>query len=98
DKSCFRIFLELLKSINTGLGLSSDEIAERTSLSRGTVVHHLNKLMESGLIIQQRNKYYLREPSLAALLEHLKRDFEQTFHDLNLAAKEIDLILQRKIG
>ncbi|MBI5066292.1 winged helix-turn-helix transcriptional regulator [Candidatus Woesearchaeota archaeon] len=94
DKSCFRIFIELLKVAREGLGLSSDEIAERTSLTRGTVVHHLNKLMESGLIMQQRNKYYLRDPSLESLLDHLKKDFEQTFEDLRNSARQIDNVLR----
>jgi len=97
DKSCFRIFLELLKSAKTGVGLSSDEIAEKTSLSRGTVVHHLNKLMEAGLIVQQRNRYYLRDPSLESLLNHLKRDFENTFEELRSAAREIDNILRLRV-
>lgn len=94
DKSCFRIFIELLKVAKEGIGLSSDEIAERTSLTRGTVVHHLNKLMESGLIMQQRNKYYLRDPSLESLLDHLKKDFEQTFEDLRNSAQQIDKVLR----
>ncbi len=94
DKSCFRIFIELLKVAKEGIGLSSDEIAERTSLTRGTVVHHLNRLMESGLIMQQRNKYYLRDPSLESLLDHLKKDFEQTFEDLRNSARQIDKVLK----
>lgn len=94
DKSCFRIFIELLKSGRTGIGLSSDELASKTKLTRGTVVHHLNKLMESGLIIQQRNRYYLRDHSLESLLNHLKRDFENTFEELKSTARKIDAILK----
>jgi len=43
DSSCFRIFITLLRQTKRNEVVSSDKIAERLSLSRGTVVHHLNK-------------------------------------------------------
>src|SRR3989338_4739748 len=58
DKSCFRIFIELLKSAKSHHALTSDELAYSLSLSRGTVVHHLNKLLESGFVINEKNKYF----------------------------------------
>ena len=45
DKSCFRIFLELVKAAKVNNPLTSDEIGEHLKLSRGTVIHHINKLM-----------------------------------------------------
>jgi len=44
DSSCFRIFITLVKRSEEPI--SSDEIAGRLHLSRGTVVHHLIKLMD----------------------------------------------------
>src|SRR3990167_11073730 len=46
DKSCFRVFIELLKAAKANMPLTSDELAYRLNLSRGTVIHHINKLME----------------------------------------------------
>ncbi|MFH1316643.1 MAG: winged helix-turn-helix domain-containing protein [Candidatus Woesearchaeota archaeon] len=60
DKSCYRIFIELLKSSRKATPLSSDQLAERLNLSRGTVIHHLSKLMESGIVVHEGNKYLLR--------------------------------------
>ena len=68
DRSCYRIFLELIKSAKLGEPLSSDEIAERLNLSRGTVVHHLNRLMDSGLVVHQQRKYILRVDRLERLI------------------------------
>lgn len=93
DKSCFRIFVEVIKAAKEDKPLSSDEIAEKTGITRGTAVHHLNKMMESGLILQQKNRYFLRDPNLEILLEDLKRDFETVYEELKKTAKEIDRML-----
>ncbi len=88
DSSCFRIFITLVRKSNHPL--SSDEIAERLKLSRGTVVHHLIKLMDSGIVLREKEGYLLREESLLHLIEELKRDTESVFTELKEVAKEID--------
>ena len=88
DSSCFRIFITLVKKSNTPL--SSDDIAQRLNLSRGTVVHHLIRLMDSGIVIREKEGYILREQSLLRLIEDLKRDTESVFTELREVAKDID--------
>ena len=90
DKSCFRIFIELLKAAKIKEPLSSDEIAFRLNLSRGTVIHHINKLMDSGLVVHHKNKYMLRVENLSSLIEELHRDIKRTCLDLKKVAEEID--------
>lgn len=90
DKSCFRVFIELLKAAKLNQALSSDELAEHLGLSRGTVVHHLNKLMEAGIIVVQGNRYILRVDSLEALIEDLSQDFDRASRDLKAVARDID--------
>jgi predicted transcriptional regulator len=90
DKSCFRIFLELLKSSKTKKPLSSDDIASNLKLSRGTVIHHINKLMESGLVIHEQGKYMLRVDNLGMLISELEKDVNRTLEDLRDIASGID--------
>ncbi len=90
EKSCFRVFLELIKATRRKKALSSDEIALRSNLSRATVIHHLHKLQELGLIIQYKNKYLLRLDNLEDLVLELKKDLVRTFEDLREIAKELD--------
>jgi predicted transcriptional regulator len=90
DSSCYRIFVELLKAIRKQQGLTSDELAAKLNLSRGTIVHHLNKLVESGMVVSEKNKYFLREASLATLMAELRKDIERSYTDLNDVAKDID--------
>jgi len=90
DKSCFRIFIELIKAAKHREPLSSDEIAFRLNLSRGTVVHHINKLLEAGIVIHHKNKYMLRVDNLSSLIDELHRDIRKTCISLKEIAKDID--------
>jgi predicted transcriptional regulator len=90
DSSCYRIFIELLKSTKQDKKLSSDEIAARLALTRGTVIHHMNRLMESGLVVVEGNKYTLRENNLNMLLDEIKKDIDNTYSDLKKIAEDLD--------
>jgi predicted transcriptional regulator len=94
DKSLFRIFIEILKSAKGQKGLTSDELAYRLHLSRGTVVHHMKKLVGSGIVITEQNRYIMRVNSLAALVDEIRRDVERLADDLKDVASDID----RRLG
>jgi predicted transcriptional regulator len=90
DSSCFRIFIELIKSARGQKGLTSDELAYRLNLTRGTVVHHINRLKESGIVVHESKRYLLRDNHLERLIDELENDAERTFKELKNIAKEID--------
>ena len=93
DKSCFRVFIELLKAAKQRQPLSSDEIAERIGISRGTVIFHINKLMDSGLVIHYKDRYMLRVENLKHLIEELEQDIRNIYHDLKETAADIDRLM-----
>jgi predicted transcriptional regulator len=90
DKSCFRIFIELLKTTKQKKPLSSDEIAYRLNLSRGTVVHHIKKLEDSGIVSIEKNRYMLRADNLKSLINEIEKDMKRTCDDLREIADKID--------
>ncbi|MBU0756644.1 MAG: helix-turn-helix domain-containing protein [Nanoarchaeota archaeon] len=94
DKSCFRLFVTLLKSLKKGEDLSSDEIAEKVHLSRGTVIHHMHKLMGSGLVDMHGNRYSLKHDSLSEIIDEMERDITRTMEKLKKSADEIDKKLE----
>jgi len=94
DKSCFRIFIILIKALKTNHRLTSDEIADKTDLSRGTVIHHLNRLMESGIVVNQKNYYILSVDNMEELVELVKNNLTKTFDNLKPIAKSIDKRLE----
>ena len=90
DKSCFRVFIEMIKNAKLGKPLSSDEIAYSLGLSRGTVVHHLNKLLDSGIVVEAERGYILRVSNLRDLINEVEKDLERTLAELREMAEEID--------
>ncbi|MBL7055078.1 winged helix-turn-helix transcriptional regulator [Candidatus Woesearchaeota archaeon] len=90
DKSCFRIFIELLKTAKKKQALSSDELAYKLNLSRGTVIHHINKLIDAGIVVEYKNRYLLRVDNLSSLIEEVEKDIKRTCENLKAIAKEID--------
>jgi len=94
DKSLFRIFIELLKSAKKREQLTSDEIAYKLGLSRGTVIHHIDKLVDAGIVIHQKNKYMLRVDNLKMLIDEVEKDIKRTCDDLRAIADQIDKRLE----
>ncbi|MBI4153236.1 helix-turn-helix transcriptional regulator [Candidatus Woesearchaeota archaeon] len=92
DRSCFRVFITLVKETKRD-PLSSDQIAHQLRLSRGTVVHHINNLLESGIVSKERGGYALRMESLQEMITEMKRDMEKMFLRLDKVSKEIDGVL-----
>lgn len=90
DSSCFRVFIVLFHALKDDEALRSDDIAERTGLSRGTVVHHLNKLQDRGIVATAENEYFIRVESLQRLTEDLRSDVNDALDDIMRVAHRID--------
>lgn len=94
DKSCFRVFITLIHSLHRGSGLTSDEIAVLTGLTRGTVVFHLNKLMASGIVELDRGRYVLTFDSMDELVARVEENVQKTLQELRETAKDVDRRLE----
>lgn len=90
DSSLYRLFVELIKSCKSSRQMTSDELARRLDLTRGTVVHHLNKLLESGIVVEEKNRYALRVANLEVLIDELRKDVRRAMDDLKEIARQID--------
>ncbi len=90
DSSCFRVFITIIQKAQHREALSSDEIAEKLNLTRGTVVHHLDKLMNAGLVLREKEGYILREASLSRVVKDIQRDVQDILAELEHVAEEID--------
>ncbi len=90
DKSCFRVFVELIKAANQDEMRTSDQLSEELVLSRSTVIHHLNKLMDLGLVKNRRSKYGINANSLQGLVERIRGDSKAILDKLEKVAKKLD--------
>jgi DNA-binding MarR family transcriptional regulator len=92
-RTAYRVFRAIIEAARDNDGLSSDKIAEELALSRGTIVHHLNKMIKSGLVIYHEGQYKLRGRNLATTIEEIQLDTERIFDNLKDVSKTIDDIL-----
>ena len=90
DSSCFRIFITIIQKAHRHEPISSDEIAEKLNLTRGTVVHHLDKLMDAGIVLREKEGYILREANLSKVIKDIQRDVQDIFIEVERVAREID--------
>jgi predicted transcriptional regulator len=74
-------------------GLSSDDIAERLKLSRGSIIHHLNSFITTGIAIKEQNRYRLRSSSLQKCIDEIKEDINRILKQMTKIATEIDVKL-----
>ena len=94
DSSCFRVFITIVHSASENQPLTSDEIADRCGLTRGTVVHHLNKLRDAGLVSPAQQGYSLAAQSIQESLTAMEQEIQQTLALMRAVAKDIDEKLQ----
>jgi predicted transcriptional regulator len=84
----FRLFVK--ECCSNAEGLSSDNIAEKLSISRGSVVHHLNNFIKTGLVVKENNLYRLRSSSVQKSIEEVLLDINRIFTQINKIALDID--------
>ena len=98
DSSCFRIFVSVLNAAKEEKTVSSNDIAKNCELARGTVIHHLNKLQDAGLIIHKNTRYALSGNSLEDSMKQIQLDVTKMFNVMEAVARDIDRKLGRRHG
>lgn len=96
NKISVKIFKELLGALRNEENVSSDELAEKTGLTRGAVVHHLNRMLKAGIVIRTKRGYEIRTYDLESLVDAVKNDVLRIFDDLRGVAAELDNALKLK--
>ena len=89
DKTCYRIFLVLMKKEHRN-GLSSTDIAEMLNVTRGTIVYHLNRLISSGIVHKHKGKYYFRSQNLTTLIDEMHKEVIINLELIKRLARDLD--------
>lgn len=90
DETLVRVFKTILEVSREKQGLNTTEIAENLGFTRGTVLNHLKRLVQRGLIVQKGAFYELREHSLSHTIERIKDDVLRFVEDLLHVSEFID--------
>lgn len=90
EKSCHRIFIQLVKAKKESRFLSTQELADLSHLSRATVLHHLGKLMESNIAMEMNHKFVLVDPNMNSIILRLKKETEEFMDEMDRISKKLD--------
>ena len=83
----------IIKSIS-GDGVTSKELQKDLETPRSTVIYHLNRFIDAGLIIRKGRNYYLRSDDLASTIEDIQAEMIREFDRVITLAQKIDGILE----
>ncbi|MDE1811099.1 MAG: hypothetical protein KGH66_03595 [Candidatus Micrarchaeota archaeon] len=77
-------------------GLSSAEITLDTPIARSTVIYHINRFIDTGLVVKRGRKYYLRASEMSKAIEEIEYDIEKEMHRMLDTAKEFDRLMESR--
>jgi predicted transcriptional regulator len=92
-----RMLAELAEAAHDNRGLTSSELYKDKRLARSTIIYHLNRFMDCGLVVKQGRHYYLRAMELSRALEEVKYDFEIEMKKMIDTAREYDRSLSTRL-
>ena len=86
NKTAITVLRLIVEKSDYRYGISSTELADEPSMSRGAVINQLNKLIECGLIRRSGRNYTLRGGNLIRTMMEIRGDFDRLFERLEKAA------------
>ncbi len=90
DKVASSVFRTVYISNKQGDKLSSTDLAKKVGMSRGSVINHLNNLMERGLVVKNGRFYFVRRQSFYDLVRDLEDEVDSIFSRMHELAKHLD--------
>jgi DNA-binding transcriptional ArsR family regulator len=92
-----QILKAFVEAAREGKGLSSSELDLETKLARSTVIYHLNRFRDAGLIVKRGRKYYLRAGEMEKVIQEIGYDLERELRGLIDSAKRLDMMMHSNI-
>ncbi|MCL6088960.1 MAG: helix-turn-helix domain-containing protein [Candidatus Marsarchaeota archaeon] len=78
--------------------VGSSELAQLTRLNRVTIIHHLQRLEQMGLVEHTERKYRLRVHDLSEAVEQMREEMMRSFEEAEVMALELDRQFMLGIG
>ncbi|MGC8587098.1 MAG: hypothetical protein ACP5K9_02295 [Candidatus Micrarchaeia archaeon] len=89
---------KLLKAIVhasfAGKGITSKELYKMLEEPRSTIIYHLNRLIETGVIVRKGRRYYLRSADMQSTIEELQADMMREFERFEEYAEKLDSLFE----
>ncbi|MCL4373868.1 MAG: hypothetical protein M1360_03240 [Candidatus Marsarchaeota archaeon] len=80
---------KFIKAANQNKSISSSEL-KFENVARSTVIYHLNRFIDAGLVVRKGRKYMFRGPNMSSLIEEMEYDIDREMQRMLDFAKELD--------
>ncbi|MDE1868365.1 MAG: hypothetical protein KGH60_00130 [Candidatus Micrarchaeota archaeon] len=87
------ILKSFVKAAYRDEGLSSSELKLHSDMARSTVIYHLNRFIDAGLLVKHGRKYFLRASEMSKAIEEIEYDIEREMRRMLDTAKEFDRLM-----
>ncbi len=91
-----QILAEFVRASYKGEGISSADLKLIPPVARSTVIYHLNRLMELGILVKRGRKYFLRATDMSKVMEEIEYYIEREMQRMIDMAREFDKIMQKR--
>jgi predicted transcriptional regulator len=97
DNIAERLLEQLAEAAREKKGLTSSELKVNKDLARSTIIYHLNRFIDSGLVVKIGRQYYLRATQLARAIEEIQYDIDREMKKMTDTAKEFDRLMSTRL-
>lgn len=88
------IFKEIVSNSMKEGGITSKELTDELDMPRSTVIYHLNRFIDTGLVVRKGRKYQLRAGDLASTIEDIQSDMLREFGRMIGLAQKMDEMIE----
>ena len=99
EKNVFEpeLLKEIIEANFVGSGITSRELNIKLDTPRTTVIYHLNRFINSGLVVRSGRKYFLRATDMESTIEELQADMDREFNRMMEFAEKFDQMIMGDI-
>ncbi|MDI3474000.1 MAG: hypothetical protein PWR30_323 [Candidatus Woesearchaeota archaeon] len=80
----------VLENSSNSVPLTSSDISKMLNIANPTVNHHIRNLINSGILVREKNRIFLRRKTLSGTINEIRKDISRVLEDIEEIAKDID--------
>ncbi len=93
-----QILINFIYAAKEGRGISSTELKIEPKIPQSTLIYHLNRFMDLGMIVRRGHRYYLRANDMSKVIEEINYDIDREFMKMLNVAKEFDRLIDSTLA
>lgn len=82
--------LKIMMVEGKGKPVGGSDLSRISGINRITIIHHLGRLEDAGLVRRSEGKYILKVQSAEDMLMEFRKEMERHFSEMDEMAREID--------